>query len=100
MRKYFTVDVGKPMVERACKMFRSIACDQLMKLTIVDLLQCNDRVGGQALLRILIQQEGLRSDWALLRWQHGGVVRGGIHGRHCSKMMRAARRGPSSCGGK
>jgi hypothetical protein len=81
-------------------MFRSIACNQLMELTIVDLLQCNDRVGGQALLRILIQQEGLRSDWALLRWQHGGVVRGGIHGRHCSKMMRAARRGPSSCGGK
>ena len=63
-----------------------------MKLTIVDLLQCNDRVGGQALLRILIQQEGLRSDWPLLRWQHGGVLRGGIHGRHyCSGMTGAGR---------
>jgi hypothetical protein len=71
-----------------------------MKLTIVDLLQCNDRVGGQALLRVLIQQEGLRSDWPLLRWQHGGVLRGGIHGRHGCEIVRADRRGPSSCGGK
>lgn len=71
-----------------------------MKLTIIDLLQRNDGVGRQALLGILIQQEGLRSDWPLLRRQHGGVLRGGIHGRHCSVMMRAARRGPSSCGGK
>jgi hypothetical protein len=55
---------------------------RLMVRTVVDLLQRNDGVGGQALLSILIQQEGLRSNWALLRWQHRGVLRGGIHGRH------------------
>ena len=56
-------------------------CDRVH--TVVDLLQCHHGIGRQALLSILIQQEGLRSDWALLWWQHGGVLlRGGVHGGH------------------
>ena len=55
-------------------------CDRVH--TVIDLLQSDDGVGRQALLSILIQQEGLRSDRALLWWQHGGVLRGGVHGGH------------------
>ena len=51
-------------------------------LTVVDLLKGHDRVGRQALLRVLIQQEGFGRNRALLRWQHGGVLRGSIHDRH------------------
>jgi len=55
-------------------------CDRVH--TVVDLLQCHDGIGRQALLSILIQQEGLRRDRTLLWWQHGGVLRGGVHGGH------------------
>jgi hypothetical protein len=55
-------------------------CDRVH--TVVDLLQCHHGVGRQALLSILIQQEGLRSDRTLLWRQHGGVLRGGVHGGH------------------
>lgn len=42
--------------------------------TVVDLLQCNDRVCRQALLRILVKQKSLRGDRALLRRHHGRRV--------------------------
>ena len=63
------------------------------RLTVIDLLQCNDRVRRQTLLRVLVEQESLGRHRALLRWRrHGGlVVMGGIHG--CSGGGLAAKRG-------
>jgi len=84
MRKYFTMTiVSYALIEVGSKLYQIH--------TVVDLLQCHDGIGGQALLSILIQQEGLRSNWTLLRWQHGGVLRGGIHGRHDGNGVRARR---------
>lgn len=54
--------------------------------TVVDLLQRHDRVCRQALLRILIQQEGLGGNWALLRRQHLLLLRVEIHGRHGGRV--------------
>lgn len=48
--------------------------------TIIDLLQCDNCVGWQALLGVVVEEEGLGGDLSCLaRGRHGGVA-GGVHG--------------------
>jgi hypothetical protein len=47
--------------------------------TVVDLLEGDDAVWGQALLRVLIEQKRLGGDGAGLGWRHGAVVDVGVH---------------------
>ena len=80
MRKYLTgqevshwVSLGQCAFVYAARSWRAP--------TVVDLLQCHDRVCRQALLRILVEQESLWCHRPRLRWRHRGVVlmMGGIH---------------------
>lgn len=48
-------------------------------LTVVDLLQGDDGVGGQALLGVLVEQKGLGSHRPLLRRWHCRVLVTGVH---------------------
>lgn len=50
--------------------------------TVVDLLECDDRICRQIVLRVLVEQEGLGGDGALLLLgrRHGGVLVARIHG--------------------
>jgi hypothetical protein len=47
--------------------------------TVVDLLEGDDAVWGQTLLRVLIEQKRLGGDGAGLGWRHGAVVDVGVH---------------------
>ena len=60
--------------------------------TVVDLLQSDDRVGRQTLLRVLGEQEGLGGDGALLRRGHARVLVGGIHAGRRGRCAAAGRR--------
>lgn len=64
----------------------------MLARTVVDLLQCDDGVCGQALLRILVEQEGLWRHGPLLRWRHGRLVvrihdEGDGVGRRCTASV-------------
>lgn len=74
MRKYFT---GLRLANAA----RLVDVEQSAKHTVVDLLEGDDRVLGQALLGVLVEQEGLWGDRALLgsRRRHGRVLVVWIH---------------------
>lgn len=52
--------------------------------TIIYLLQCDNCIRRQALLRVLVEEEGLGGDLSCLsRRRHGGVA-GGVHAVHQS----------------
>lgn len=72
MRKYFTASMS---VNGSLLRYGEEAWH-----TVVNLLQRDDGVLRQALLRILIQQEGLGCDRALLLWRwHCRMLVVGIH---------------------
>ena len=58
-------------------------------LTVVDLLQGNDRVRGQALLGLGVEHKGLWCDSTVLwRWRrHGGVLLSCEHDRGCFRRI-------------
>lgn len=73
MRKYLT---GFKI--SGCGLVSSVDAPELAESrhTVVDLLQCNDGVLRQALLRVLVEEEGLRRDGALLgRRRHRMMLR-------------------------
>ena len=73
MRKYLT---GFKI--SGCGLVSSVDAPELAESrhTVVDLLQCNDGVLRQALLRVLVEQEGLGRDGALLgRRRHRMMLR-------------------------
>lgn len=88
MRKYFTA-------LRLANAARLVDAERSAKHTVVNLLERDDRVLGQALLGVLVEEEGLRGDRTLLggRRRHGRVVVVGIHGSEASGARPASRGG-------
>ena len=87
MRKYLTVDQRQSM---AHGMF-GYARPGSRERTVVDLLQCDDRVCWQALLRVLVEQEGLWSHRPLLRRWHRRLAVVRVHSSE--RLLVAKRRG-------
>lgn len=94
MRKYFTE-------LRLANAARLVDVERSAKHTVVDLLEGDDRVLGQALLGVLVEQEGLWGDRALLSGGrgHGRVLVVGIHigGDSEASGARPASQGEGSC---
>ncbi len=89
MRKYLTTVHGQSMAYSwPCRI--CLRATGRVGRTIVYLLQCDDRVRRQTLLRVLVQQKRLRCNSALLRrWHRRLLVVDWIH-----RVMKM-RRGPS-----
>ena len=93
MRKYLTID----RVSRINALLGQRVCLHGESRTVVDLLQCDDRVCRQALLRVLVKQEGLWCNGALLRRRHGRVLVVGIHDGGVLQMSRPEAAGVARC---
>ncbi len=89
MRKYLTRVHGQSMAYSwPCRI--CLRATVRVGRTVVYLLQCDDRIRRQTLLRVLVQQKRLRCNSTLLRRWHGRlVVVDWIH-----RVMKM-RRGPS-----
>lgn len=85
MRKYLTAAGCQPMACARCAgraMREGVkgGCRGGARRTIIHLLQRDNRIGGQALLCVVVEEESFGGDGALRGRRHGRVMGGGIHG--------------------